>query len=80
MAYKSILDAEGIKAELRRRNISYNQIAISCGVSPSYVSKVIVGRNNRWADTTSRIKQAIADSIGVEIEELELDCTKSETS
>lgn len=72
MATKSILDAEGVKAELRRRNISYTQIAKTCGVSYSYVSKVLLGRNNRWSDTTNRIKGAIALAIGVEVQDLEL--------
>lgn len=72
MTTRNLLDSEGVKAELRRRKISYNDIAATCGVSPSYVGKVILGMNNRWSGTTLKIKSAIALSIGVNIEELEL--------
>lgn len=69
------LDPEEIKSQLKLRGIGYREIAEEVGVHPTYIGKVLFGRNNRWSPTTDRIKLAIADSIGVDINDLVLPCT-----
>ena len=66
-----ILNAEGIKAELKLREISTKDIAKEVGVHTSYIYKVLNGGENRWADTSTRIRSAIASCLKKDINELD---------
>lgn len=66
-----ILNADGIKAELRAREISTQHIAEEVGVHISYIYKVLNGGENRWADTSTRIREAIASCLEKDITELD---------
>ena len=54
-----------IKIELMKKGIMGKDIAKVLGVSPSLVSKVIVGKRKN-----PKVRQALAEIVGVPVEEL----------
>ncbi|KQQ85854.1 helix-turn-helix domain-containing protein [Aureimonas sp. Leaf324] len=56
-------DAEGIKAEIRRQNLTQAKIARQAGLPPHAVRRAFLGLSRRGAD-------AIAAALGIPFEEL----------
>ena len=59
------MDAIDIKYHLAKKGYTLKAIADQLGITLSAVSQVILGR-----DTSRRISQAVADAIGLPLEEV----------